>query len=88
MEKGKFENEYKSLIKIGVPENMAYLIASHKHNKNKDEVDFTINEIKEQQEELYNSIKDFKPLSESLKPLTENLNLNLNNLSINNNDKN
>jgi hypothetical protein len=76
MENSKFENEMKALIKIGVPENMAYLIASHKHGKNKDEVDFALNEVKEQQEELFNAIKDFKPLSE---------NLNLNN---NNNDKN
>lgn len=76
MEKSKFENEMKSLIKIGVPENMAYLIASHKHGKNKDEVEFALNEIKEQFLEIAESIKDFKPLSE---------NLNLNN---NNNDKN
>lgn len=76
MEKSKFENEMKSLIKIGVPENMAYLIASHKHNKNKDEVEFALNEIKEQFLEIAESMKDFKPLCE---------NLNLNN---NNNDKN
>ena len=76
MEKSKFENEMKSLIKIGVPENMAYLIASHKHGKNKDEVEFALNEIKEQFLEIAESMKDFKPLSE---------NLNLNN---NNNDKN
>jgi hypothetical protein len=77
MEKTKFESEMKSLIKVGLPESMAYLIASHKHCKNKDEVDFAINEIKEQQEEIADSIKDFKPLSEKL-------NLNNNN----NNDKN
>lgn len=76
MEKSKFENEMKSLIKIGVPENMAYLIASHKHGKNKDEVEFALNEIKEQFLEIAESMKDFKPLCE---------NLNLNN---NNNDKN
>lgn len=76
MEKSKFENEMKALIKIGVPENMAYLIASHKHGKNKDEVEFALNEIKEQFLEIAESMKDFKPLCE---------NLNLNN---NNNDKN
>ena len=81
MQNSKFENEMKALVKIGVPENMAYLIASHKHNKNKDEVDYTINEIKEQQAEIAEFIKDFKPLNE---------NLILNNLSNNNNnnDKN
>ena len=76
MEKSKFENEMKALIKIGLPENMAYLIASHKHGKNKDEVEFALNEVREQFLEIAESIKDFKPLSE---------NLNLNN---NNNDKN
>lgn len=75
MESSKFENEMKSLIKIGVPENMAYLIASHKFNKNKDEIDSIVYGIKEQQVEIAESLKDFKPLSE---------NLNLNN---NNNDK-
>jgi len=77
MEKSKFENEMKALIKIGLPENMAYLIASHKHGKNKDEVEFALNEVREQFLEISESIKDFKPLS-------ENLNLNNNN----NNDKN
>ena len=76
MESSKFENEMKSLIKIGVPENMAYLIASHKFNKNKDEVDSIVGSIKEQQAEIAEYVKEFKPLSE---------NLNLNN---NNNDKN
>lgn len=76
MESSKFENEMKSLIKIGVPENMAYLIASHKFNKNKDEVDSIVGSIKEQQAEIAEFVKEFKPLSE---------NLNLNN---NNNDKN
>ena len=76
MENSKFENEMKALIKIGLPENMAYLIASHKHGKNKDEVDYALNEVREQFLEIAESIKDFKPLSE---------NLNLNN---NNNDKN
>jgi hypothetical protein len=78
MEKSKFENEMKTLVKIGIPEDMAYLIASHKHGKNKDEVENTLNEIKEQFLEIAESLKDFKPLS-------ENLNLNNNN---NNNDKN
>ena len=76
MEKSKFENEMKSLIKIGIPENMAYLIASHKYNKNKDEVESIVAEVRDQQAEIAESIKDFKPLFE---------NLNLNN---NNNDKN
>ena len=76
MEKSRFENEMKALIKIGIPENMAYLIASHKYNKNKDEVDYALNEVREQFLEIAEFTKDFKPLSE---------NLNLNN---NNNDKN
>jgi len=76
MQNSKFENEMKSLIKIGIPENMAYLIASHKYNKNKDEVESIVAEVRDQQAEIAESIKDFKPLFE---------NLNLNN---NNNDKN
>jgi hypothetical protein len=79
MEKSKFENEMKSLIKIGLPENMAYLIASHKYGKNKEEVEYALNEVKEQFSEIAESVKDFKPLCETL-----NLNLNNNN----NNDKN
>jgi len=78
MESSKFETEMKSLIKIGVPENMAYLIASHKFNKNKNEVDSIVNEVREQQAEIAEFVKQFKPLN-------ENENLNLNN---NNNDKN
>jgi hypothetical protein len=76
MENSKFENEMKSLIKIGIPENMAYLIASHKFNKNKDDVDSIVSGIKEQQADIAGFVKEFKPLCE---------NLNLNN---NNNDKN
>ena len=49
-----------------------------KAQKNKDEVESIVAEVRDQQAEIAESIKDFKPLFETL-------NLNLNN---NNNDKN
>jgi hypothetical protein len=81
MEKTKFECELNSLVKLGVPEEMAYLIACNKFKKNMDEVEERLNQVKESQYELMEALKEFIPFHENLK-IQEN-----NNIS-NNNDKN
>lgn len=83
MESSKFDNELKNLIKIGVPDELAYLITCNKFKKNMDEVEARINDIKEVQEELMNATKDFIKLSDNLNNI-ENYNISNNN----NNDKN
>jgi pyruvate-formate lyase-activating enzyme len=82
----KAEAELKQLIKIGVPENMAYLIVSHKYNK-KEEVENIIDDIKDEQTEIKNELKNFIELSKN-NTFIENENK-ISNLSlIKENDKN
>lgn len=69
------QQEYKALIKLGIPDNMAYLIASHKYGQNKEEVEILINDVKEQQLEIKECLKDFIPLEKAL-----NLNLTIDNV--------
>lgn len=74
--KNKVQKEYEALIKIGIPENMAYLIANHKYGTNKEEVEIIINDIKEQQAEISDYLKEFKPFEQNIEiPKIENLNL-------------
>lgn len=74
--KNKVQKEYEALIKIGIPDNMAYLIANHKYGANKEEVEIIINDIKEQQEEISQFVKEFKPLEVNIEiPKIENLSL-------------
>ena len=80
MEKSKFENELKALIKIGVPEEMAYLITCTKLKVNLEEVDLRLNEIREAQIEIKEATKEFMTFEENLK-ISEN-----NNISNSNND--
>jgi len=80
MEKTKFENEFKALIKMGFPEEMAYLMTCNKLKVNLEEVDLRINEIREGQMEIKEATKDFLPFEENLK-INEN-----NNISNSNND--
>jgi hypothetical protein len=82
----KADVEYKQLIKIGVPENMAYLIVSHKYNK-KEIVEESISDIKDEQLEIKNELEKFIELSKSIE-LVEN-EKNENKIStLNINDKN
>lgn len=82
----KAESELKQLIKIGVPENMAYLIVSHKYNK-KEEVENIIDDIKDEQNEIKNELKNFVQFSKN-NTFIENENK-ISNLSlIKENDKN
>jgi hypothetical protein len=62
----KFEQEKQALVKLGVPEELAFIIVSNKQGKNKEEVEFLINDIKEQQKEIQDFLKEFKPLNENL----------------------
>jgi hypothetical protein len=81
MESSKFDNELNNLIKIGIPDELAYLITCNKFKKNTEEVEARINDIKEVQEEIMNATKDFIKLQD-LKNI-ENFNI-----SNSNNDKN
>lgn len=62
----KFEQEKQNLIKLGIPEEMAFLLASNKLGINKEEVEYLLNDIKEQQKEIMDFTKEFKPLNENL----------------------
>lgn len=89
----KADLEYKQLCKIGIPENMAYLIACHKYGINEEEVNDMIQDVKEQQKEFQDAIKDFIEvkdnihLVESLKSIERTNNL-ISNLNINKDDQN
>ena len=56
----KAENEYKQLIKLGIPEETAKLIAIAKHNPESEESKYLIEEEKEYQNEIQSFINDFK----------------------------
>lgn len=56
----KAENEYKQLIKLGIPEEIAKLIAISKHKPESEESKYLIEEEKEIQNEIQSFIKDFK----------------------------
>lgn len=79
----KAESEFRYLTKIGVPENMALLIVKHKYKIDEEEVEWIINDIKEEQLELKNEIQNFIEMSKKI----EDKNL-ISNDNINTNDKN
>ena len=56
----KAENEFKQLVKLGIPEETAKLIAIAKHNPESEEKKNLIEEEKEIQNEIQSFIKDFK----------------------------
>ena len=55
----KTELEYKSLIKLGVSEDMAKLIAISKYNPGSEESKYLIDDEKDFQNDIKNSINDF-----------------------------
>ena len=55
----KAELEYKSLVKLGVPEDMAKLIAVSKYNPGSEESKYLIDDEKDFQNDIKNSINDF-----------------------------
>ena len=56
----KAENEFKQLIKLGIPEDTARLLAIAKHNPDSEEVKSLIEQQKEEQAEIQTFINDFK----------------------------
>ena len=56
----KAENEFKQLIKLGIPKDTARLLAIAKHNPESDEAKALIEEQKEEQAEIQTFINDFK----------------------------
>ena len=85
----KAENEFKQLIKIGVPENMAHLIVTHKYKLNEEEVENSILDIKDEQLEIKKELDNFVELSKNIEMVKkiEDKNL-ISNNNINTNDKN
>ena len=56
----KIDNEYKQLIKLGVSEDMAKLIAISKHNPGSEESKYLIDDEKDFQNDIKNSMLEFK----------------------------
>lgn len=83
----KADLEYKQLIKIGVPENMALLIVKHKYNSDEKVVEESISDIKDEQLEIKNELEKFIELSKSLEIVENEKNINLIS-TLNINDKN
>jgi hypothetical protein len=73
----KADLEYKQLIKIGVPENMALLIVKHKYNADIKVVEESILDIKDEQLEIKNELEKFIELSKSLEIVENEKNINL-----------
>ena len=63
----KAENEFKQLVKLGVPEETAKLIAVSKHNPESEESKYLIEEEKELQCEIQRFISEFKRIDEESK---------------------
>jgi inorganic pyrophosphatase len=63
----KTENEFKQLVKLGVPEETAKLIAVSKHNPESEESKYLIEEEKEFQNEIQRFISEFKKIEEESK---------------------
>ena len=55
----KVELEFESLVKLGVSEDMAKLIAISKYNPGSEESKYLIDDEKDIQNEIKNSISDF-----------------------------
>ena len=62
----KVELEYKSLVKLGVSEDMAKLIAISKYNPGSEESKYLIDDEKDIQNEIKNSISDFIEVKNSI----------------------
>ena len=61
----KTKLEYKSLIKLGVSEDMAKLIAISKYNPGSEESKYLIDDEKDFQNDIKNSINDFVRVADS-----------------------
>ena len=61
----KIDQEIKSLVKMGIPDNLAYLIACNKFGR-KEEVETIIEDIKEEQKEIQTEIENFIEMSKNI----------------------
>ncbi len=60
----KAENEFKQMVKLGIPEETARMIAMCNHNPNSEESKALIEEEKEMQNEIQRFISEFKKIEE------------------------
>lgn len=79
----KAENEFRQLVKIGVPENMALLIVKHKYSLDTEEVEETINDIKDEQLEIMKELNNFIEISKNIE-----IDKNISNININDKNQN
>ena len=70
----KTENEFKQMVKLGIPEETARMIAMCKHNPDSEESKALIEEEKEMQNEIQMFISEFKQV-ESKESKEEKFNL-------------
>ena len=63
----KVENEFKQLVKLGIPEETAKLIAVSKHYPESEESKYLIEEEKEMQNEIQRFITEFKKIESESK---------------------
>ena len=63
----KVENEFKQMVKLGIPEETAKLIAVSKHNPESEESKYLIEEEKEMQNEIQRFITEFKKIESESK---------------------
>ena len=67
----KTENEFKQMVKLGIPEETARMIAMCKHNPDSEESKALIEEEKEIQNEIQRFITEFKQIEEESKESNE-----------------
>ena len=63
----KVENEFQQLVKLGVPDETARIIAMCKHNPDSEESKALIEEEKDFQNEIQQFISEFKKIEEEKK---------------------
>jgi len=61
----KIKNEYNSLIKMGLSQDYALLIAKAKHAPHDSDIKELLETLKDETSELYETIKEFKPFHEN-----------------------
>ncbi len=63
----KAQNEFKQLVKLGVPDETARLIAVSKHNPESEESKYLIEDEKELQNEIKRFVTEFKKIESESK---------------------
>lgn len=68
----KINNEIKQLVKMGLPEDMAFIVA-HANNGKAEEVQGYINLIEQEQQLIKEELKNFVPLQENILSINTNI---------------